>query len=84
VELPTGFAQERGHTILELAVSWLASQNCVGSIIAGVTNADQVVANAAAADWDLSAAEVAAVDAIVARDLLHPQNALTESPSPTG
>ena len=59
VERLAAFAEERGHSILELAMSWLASQPSIGAIIAGVTKADQVVANAAAADWRLSAEDLA-------------------------
>ena len=63
VEALTQFAQERGHTILELAFSWLASLDYVGSIIAGATKPEQVTANAAAADgWRLTAEELAEVD----------------------
>ena len=47
------FAQERGHTILELAISWLTSQPVVGSVIAGATRPEQVAANAAAANLGL-------------------------------
>jgi aryl-alcohol dehydrogenase-like predicted oxidoreductase len=63
VEALERFAQERGHTILELAFSWLASQDYVGSIIAGATRPEQVTANAAAAaGWRLTADELAEVD----------------------
>jgi aryl-alcohol dehydrogenase-like predicted oxidoreductase len=58
------FARERGHTILELAMSWLAAQDSVASIIAGASNVDQVVANAAAASWSLSAQDLADIAAI--------------------
>lgn len=68
VERLSDFAKQRGHSILELAMSWLASQPAIGAIIAGATKAEQVVANAAAAGWDLSTDEFAAVEAIVARD----------------
>ena len=68
VERLVVFAEERGHSILELAMSWLASQPSLGAIITGVTKAEQVVANAAAADWRLSADDFAAVDAIIAQD----------------
>jgi aryl-alcohol dehydrogenase-like predicted oxidoreductase len=68
VERLAAFAEERGHSMLELAISWLASQRCIGAVIAGVTKAEQVVANAAAADWQLSADELAAVEAIVGRE----------------
>lgn len=62
VERLEAFAQARGHTILELAFSWLASLDYVGSIIAGATRPEQVTANAAAASWRLSADELAEVD----------------------
>ena len=63
VEALERFAQERGHTILELAFSWLASLEYVGSIIAGATRPEQVTANAvASAGWRLTADELAEVD----------------------
>ena len=63
VEALERFAQERGHTILELAFSWLASLDYVGSIIAGATRPEQVTANAAAASgWRLTVEEMAEVD----------------------
>jgi aryl-alcohol dehydrogenase-like predicted oxidoreductase len=68
VERLTAFAEEQGRTLLELAVSWLVSQPVVGSVITGVTKAEQVVANAAAADWELSAEDLALIDAIVAQE----------------
>jgi aryl-alcohol dehydrogenase-like predicted oxidoreductase len=53
------FAQERGRSLLELAIAALASQPGVPSVIAGATSAEQVRTNAAAADWELSADELA-------------------------
>jgi aryl-alcohol dehydrogenase-like predicted oxidoreductase len=58
------FATDRGHTLLELAVSWLAAQEPVASVIAGATRPDQVRANATAAGWALTADDLAAVDRI--------------------
>jgi aryl-alcohol dehydrogenase-like predicted oxidoreductase len=66
VERLREFAAEHDRTLLELAVSWLAAQPGVGSVIAGVTTAEQAVDNAAAADWELTSQDLAAVDAIVA------------------
>ena len=59
------FAEERGHSLLELAFSWLAAQPCVASVIAGATKPAQVRANAAAAGWKLSVADLQDIDAIV-------------------
>lgn len=65
IEALQTFAEKRGHTILELAVSWLAAHPCVTSVIAGATTPEQVRANATAANWKLSAAELAEVDTLV-------------------
>jgi aryl-alcohol dehydrogenase-like predicted oxidoreductase len=48
------FADERGHTLLELAIGALASTPGVASVIAGATSAEQVGANARAHAWQLS------------------------------
>ncbi|MBM3607910.1 MAG: aldo/keto reductase [Alphaproteobacteria bacterium] len=58
------FAASHGKTVLELAFGWLASQNIVASVIAGATRPEQVAANIAAANWRLSADEMAQIDAI--------------------
>src|SRR5207302_1597291 len=60
------FAKEHGHTLLELAISWLAAQNPVASVIAGAKTPDQVRVNARAAGWRLGLAEVTAVASIAA------------------
>jgi aryl-alcohol dehydrogenase-like predicted oxidoreductase len=61
VEALTAFAAERGHSVLELAVAWLAAQPGVASVIAGATSPEQVKANAAAASWRLSDEDLAAL-----------------------
>ena len=58
------FAEARGHTLLELAMSWLARHAEVASIIAGATRPEQLDANVAATGWMLSPAEMAEVDKI--------------------
>jgi aryl-alcohol dehydrogenase-like predicted oxidoreductase len=58
------FAVERGHAVAELAIAWLLSRPAVSTVIAGATRAEQVMANVAAGNWRLSAAEVAEVDQI--------------------
>lgn len=61
VEALTAFAEQRGHTTLELAMSWLAAQSGVASIIAGATTPEQVRTNVDAVGWSLTAEELAAV-----------------------
>jgi aryl-alcohol dehydrogenase-like predicted oxidoreductase len=58
------FAASRGHSLLELAMSWLASHSRVASVIAGATSPEQVRANAAAASWTLTKEELAEIDRI--------------------
>lgn len=58
------FCDERGHTLLELAFSWLAAQPQVASVIGGATRPEQVEANAAAAHWVLTPEELAIIDSI--------------------
>jgi aryl-alcohol dehydrogenase-like predicted oxidoreductase len=63
VERLLSFAEQRGHTILELSVSWLASQPEIATVIAGATSPEQVRANAEAVEaWRLSADEFAEID----------------------
>jgi aryl-alcohol dehydrogenase-like predicted oxidoreductase len=59
------FAHGAGHTILELAFSWLLRKECVSSVIAGATKPEQVTANVEAASWKLSPQDISAVDEIL-------------------
>ena len=65
VERLIGWAQQHGVTILDVAVGGLAAQPGCSSVIAGAMSAEQVKANAIAADWTPAEAELAEVDAIV-------------------
>ncbi|XXZ18595.1 aldo/keto reductase [Sorangium sp. So ce307] len=56
------FASSRGHTLLELAFSWLAARPAVASVIAGATSPEQVRANAAAVGWRLTADDLQELD----------------------
>jgi aryl-alcohol dehydrogenase-like predicted oxidoreductase len=67
VESLLKFATSRGRTLLELAMSWLASRPTVASVIAGATSPDQVKANAAAAGWRLSEADLAELENILSQ-----------------
>jgi aryl-alcohol dehydrogenase-like predicted oxidoreductase len=66
VEKLAAFAEARGHTLLELAMSWLAGRPLVASIITGATRPDQLDANVKAVGWKLTPAEMAEVDKITA------------------
>jgi aryl-alcohol dehydrogenase-like predicted oxidoreductase len=62
VEALIDFAEPRGHTLLELAFSWLLAHGVVASVIAGATSARQVKDNAASASWKLTAGDLEAID----------------------
>jgi aryl-alcohol dehydrogenase-like predicted oxidoreductase len=62
----TDFAAERGHSLLELAIGWLASQPAVGSVMTGATKVGQIEANGLAGDWRLTPDELRQVDELCA------------------
>jgi aryl-alcohol dehydrogenase-like predicted oxidoreductase len=66
VEKLIAFAEGHGHTMLDLAFSWLLARPVVASVIAGATKPEQIHANAGAVGWQLSAADLAEIDALLA------------------
>jgi aryl-alcohol dehydrogenase-like predicted oxidoreductase len=64
VEKLQAFATARGHSMLELAFSWLAARPQVSSVIAGATRVEQVEQNVKAIAWQLGAEEMAEIDKI--------------------
>jgi aryl-alcohol dehydrogenase-like predicted oxidoreductase len=67
VEKLADFCAKRGHTLTELAFSWLAARPTVASVIAGATKPEQLEENVKAADWQLSAEEMAEIDKITGK-----------------
>ena len=62
IDALTAFAEERGHTLHELAIAALASTPGIASVIAGATKPEQVRENAAAASWELSDEDLRALE----------------------
>ncbi|KZD24157.1 aldo/keto reductase [Tardiphaga robiniae] len=58
------FVSARGHSMLELAFSWLAARPQVSSVIAGASSPEQIEQNVKAAEWKLSAEEMKEIDGI--------------------
>jgi len=58
VEALARFATDHGHTLLDLAISAVASTPGIAGVIAGATRPEQVRANAAAGRWHLRADEL--------------------------
>jgi aryl-alcohol dehydrogenase-like predicted oxidoreductase len=64
LEALEAYADERGLTLLEVAIGGLLAQPAVGSVISGATKPEQVRSNAAAGEWQPSAHDVAALNAL--------------------
>lgn len=64
IDTLTRFADERGHTLLELAFAWLLAKRPVASVIAGATTAEQVRANVDASTWRLGDEELEALQVL--------------------
>jgi aryl-alcohol dehydrogenase-like predicted oxidoreductase len=66
VEKLETFCAARGHSLLELAISWLLHRPAVASVIAGATRPEQVEANVQAAQWALSREDMDEIDRLTA------------------
>jgi aryl-alcohol dehydrogenase-like predicted oxidoreductase len=64
VEALIEWGAERGASLLEIAIGGLAAQPGCASVIAGATSAEQIIANAAAGEWEPTQEELAELDKI--------------------
>ena len=62
------YANEHGHSMLDLAFSWLLAHPAVSSVIAGAMTEEQVEANSKAGDWKMTPEERDDIDAIAPWD----------------
>ena len=62
VETIAAFANERGLSLLQVALGGLASRPAIASVIAGATSPEQVAANVEAGLWTPTAEDRAALD----------------------
>ena len=67
VEELRAFSAARGHSVLELAFSWLAANPTVASVIAGATKPEQVEQNVKAAGWALGVEDLAEIDKLTGK-----------------
>jgi aryl-alcohol dehydrogenase-like predicted oxidoreductase len=66
IEALEKYAAERGRTLLDVAIGGLAARPAVGSVIAGATRPEQIVANVAAGAWQPTDSDLTALDEILA------------------
>jgi aryl-alcohol dehydrogenase-like predicted oxidoreductase len=64
IEALRSFAKERELSMATVAIGWLAAQPTVGSVIAGATTAEQILANAAAPAWRPNSEDLTRLDEI--------------------
>lgn len=65
IEALAAFADERGRTMVDVAIGALLHQPAVSCVIAGASKATQATSNATAASWEPSAEDMAALDKIL-------------------
>jgi aryl-alcohol dehydrogenase-like predicted oxidoreductase len=66
VERLAAWGEKNGRTLLEIGIGALAGRPGCASVIAGATSPEQIIANAAAAEWIPTAAELAEIDEVLA------------------
>lgn len=64
VEALQAFADERGISLLSVAIAGLATQPAVGSVISGVSRVEQIASNVEALQWEPTADDLVALDKI--------------------
>jgi aryl-alcohol dehydrogenase-like predicted oxidoreductase len=64
IEALERYAEERGVTLLHVAIGGLLAQPAIASVIAGATKPEQVRANVEAGKWEPTADDLAALNAI--------------------
>ncbi len=72
VDVLDELAVETGKPIAEIALNWLLRRPTISSLIIGARNEEQLKQNIGAADWALSAEQVARLDAASAVKLPYP------------
>jgi aryl-alcohol dehydrogenase-like predicted oxidoreductase len=65
IEKLEAWAAERGHTLGDLAQSWLLAQPAVCSVISGATKLEQIQANVRAIEWKLTQDELDEANALL-------------------
>ena len=62
LETLDAFAEERGHSVGELAIAWVLAQPMISSAIVAATKPEQIDANVQAVEWKLTKEELTELD----------------------
>jgi aryl-alcohol dehydrogenase-like predicted oxidoreductase len=84
VEAMRPMAKSRGVTVSAIAIAWLLHQEVVSTVIVGARRADQLAENLAASDIELTADELATLDALGAPEPEYPGWAIASQNSRHG
>jgi aryl-alcohol dehydrogenase-like predicted oxidoreductase len=85
VDALDGVAKESGKSVPQIALNWLLQRPTVANVIVGARNEEQLQQNLAAVGWNLTAEQVAKLDAASATTLAYPywhQRGFTERNPP--
>jgi aryl-alcohol dehydrogenase-like predicted oxidoreductase len=72
VDALDGVAREVGKTVPQIALNWLLQRPSVANVIVGARNEEQLRQNLGALGWNLTAEQVAKLDAASATPLAYP------------
>lgn len=61
----SAWAEERGHTLADLAIAWLLSKAVIPCVITGVSTPEQMIANARASAWHLTPEDLVEIERIL-------------------
>lgn len=59
------WARDQGRDIVQLAIAWVLANPAVSSALVGAKSPEQVLHNAKAADWNLTPADLAEIEALM-------------------
>lgn len=72
VDVLDAISAETGKTVSQVALNWLLQRPTVSTIIIGARNEKQLLDNLGAAGWNLTAEQVARLDAVSELDTIYP------------
>jgi aryl-alcohol dehydrogenase-like predicted oxidoreductase len=87
VDVLDTISQETGKSVAQVSLNWLLQRPTVASVLIGARDEAQLLENLGAVGWNLSAEQVARLDAVTQTDTIYPywhQRGFTErNPLPT-